>query len=251
MKSATCNSAITDCRAAFCEWYKTPLGQRLRMVEAKYLAQALKITYKQLILQIGSLGWEDQFLDQDFFRNIRVIDKSPCSHSDTAKITAKAQELPIASESIDVVIMPHTLEFESDQHQVLREAERILKPEGQLFLLGFNPWSVYGLLKLCPPKRKKAPWCGQFISHRRALDWLSLLQFQGELSAGFDSRSVRNFSTLRICKGKCTVFVSLAYAIKAIKRTYKVIPIDAVSVKKRQLIPADVVEPTTREIANG
>ena len=87
-------------------------------------------------------------------------------------------------------IMPHTLEFEPDQHQVLREVERVLKPEGQLLLLGFNPHSIYGLLHYLPGQRNKLPWCGHFLSRSRIIDWLHLLHFETEASMEFYTKLV-------------------------------------------------------------
>src|SRR5690606_28827526 len=54
------------------------------------------------------------------------------------------EELPYASASIDLVVLPHVLEFVAEPHQVLREVERVLIPEGQVIICGFNPWSLWG-----------------------------------------------------------------------------------------------------------
>ena len=54
-------------------------------------------------------------------------------------------ELPFASQSLDLVVQPHVLEFAAEPHQVLREVERVLIPEGQLIICGFNPASLWGL----------------------------------------------------------------------------------------------------------
>ena len=55
------------------------------------------------------------------------------------------EELPFATHSIDLVVMPHILEFAEDPHQVLREVERVLVPEGHVVITGFNPASLWGL----------------------------------------------------------------------------------------------------------
>ena len=53
-------------------------------------------------------------------------------------------DLPFEAQSVDLIVMPHTLEFTSDPHRLLREAERVLMPEGQLIILGFNSLSLWG-----------------------------------------------------------------------------------------------------------
>jgi SAM-dependent methyltransferase len=92
-------------------------------------------------------------------------------------VVADAHELPFASESLDLVVLPHLLEFSSEPHQILREVERVLRPEGELVVLAFNPVSLWGVRKLLaqPPG---VPWSGEFVSVLRMKDWLKLLNFE-------------------------------------------------------------------------
>jgi SAM-dependent methyltransferase len=64
-------------------------------------------------------------------------------------IINRYDELPFATHSIDLVVMPHILEFAPDPHQVLREVERVLVPEGHVVITGFNPASMWGLRQFC------------------------------------------------------------------------------------------------------
>ena len=90
------------------------------------------------------------------------------------------EELPFASQSIDLVVMPHVLEFADEPHQVLREVDRVLVPEGQVVITGFNPASLWGARQsLC--RVGAAPYlprAGQFIRLPRIKDWLKLLSFE-------------------------------------------------------------------------
>lgn len=83
-------------------------------------------------------------------------------------------QLPFASASIDLLVLPHTLDFHADPHQVLREAERVLVPEGRLLLTGFNPWSAWGGARLWH-RRRGMPWGCHFVGLPRIRDWLALL----------------------------------------------------------------------------
>lgn len=235
-------------RVEFCEWYTTPLGQALLNMEAKFISRFVGISYRQLILQVGSLGWEDRFLDQDLFNNIIVLDRAMCCHENTQIIWANVTEIPVSSETIDFVILPHTLEFEKDQHQVLREITRVLKPEGRLLILGFNPWSFYHMRHFMPIVRNKMPWCGNFISRQRILDWLRLLNFEIETTARFHTRS----SVISIDKFSKSHFsmTSFSYAVKAIKRRYTLIPLEPAKNSRRKLIAAQAVDTLTRGMAN-
>ncbi len=83
------------------------------------------------------------------------------------------EALPFANQSLDLIALPHVLDFCADPHQVLREVERVLVPEGRLLITGFNPWSLWGLKKL--RRGSEQPWDGHFVALPRLKDWLSLL----------------------------------------------------------------------------
>ncbi len=94
---------------------------------------------------------------------------------------ADIEELPLPSDSIDVVLIHHALDFTADCHRLLREATRVLRPGGRMVIVGFNPVSAWGLWRLF--KRKGlVPWSGRFISRTRLADWCQLLNLKIELS---------------------------------------------------------------------
>ena len=87
-------------------------------------------------------------------------------------------ELPLASNSIDLVVLTHALDFHAHPHQLLREIERVLMPEGKVIIAGFNPFSLWGLRRHLPRCSPEGPWHGQFISLPRLKDWLALLNLE-------------------------------------------------------------------------
>lgn len=93
-------------------------------------------------------------------------------------VVANADALPFASASLDLVLLPHVLEFSRHPHQVLREVERVLVPEGSVVISGFNPLSLWGLRRLLARRSGAFPWRGQYLSVRRTKDWLALLGFE-------------------------------------------------------------------------
>jgi SAM-dependent methyltransferase len=213
-------------RQMFLEWYHvTTFGQILQTIEATYLQASLKLTYNQKTLQVGLLGSETLYVAPEFRRGFAFIDRGaglPSAFS--GLIDAAADELPIASESIDTVILPHVIEFEDNRHQILREAERVLKPEGRLFILGLNPWSPHGIVRHLPygaPSFRRP----HFVSRHRLLDWLSLLKFDAELSAAFSLSCAQVLSRPNTLWTKTRAELSFAYALKAVKRRYTLIPI--------------------------
>ena len=100
---------------------------------------------------------------------------NPCWHF----INGESAELPFASESIDLIVLPHVLEFAADPHQILREVDRVLRPEGRLVISGFNPASLWGARQYISRLigTPYLPRDGQFIGLMRIKDWLQLLNF--------------------------------------------------------------------------
>ncbi len=213
------------CRGEFCHWYQTAVGEAVYQQEREILLQALKQVHAWQILQIGSIGWEDDFLTEEQKRHYVIVDRNVQPDLAVSSIQANLDALPIASKSMDVVIMPHTLEFEPNPQQVLREAKRILRPEGKLLFLGFNPRGVYRLFhyRLCG--QKGIPWCGHFISQHRMHDWLSLLSFEFE-SQSYSFMPSRKFTRIETAVGKYAPSLTIGYAISAVKRTYTMTPIE-------------------------
>ncbi|CAG4890615.1 class I SAM-dependent methyltransferase [Paraburkholderia gardini] len=91
-------------------------------------------------------------------------------------------DLPFEAQSVDLIVMPHTLEFTSDPHRLLREAERVLMPEGQLIILGFNSLSLWGARQSLGKVtgRPFVPAQHDLIAFTRLKDWIKLLGFDLE-----------------------------------------------------------------------
>ena len=128
-------------------------------------------------LQVGDLGGAD-LLNASRILGRTVVDidgEAPCRPYPL--VSGAATSLPVDSHAVDVVILPHVLEFEARPHEALREASRVLVPEGSLVILGFNPVSVIGLRRVFRHRAEVAPWCGTYFGAGRLRDWLSLLGF--------------------------------------------------------------------------
>ena len=93
---------------------------------------------------------------------------------------AQFEELPFDAQSVDLVVLPHVLEFAADPHQVLREVERVLRPEGRVIVSGLNPVSLWGAHQVTISRLRAGflPREGQFIGLPRLRDWLKLLGFE-------------------------------------------------------------------------
>lgn len=152
------------------EWLNTPLGQYLLERERAYIDKTLSDIFGYNALQIGLPAF-------DLLRANRMPLRATVAPAHGADVRADARELPIASASVDLVLLPHVLEFSDEPHQILREVERVLVPDGHLVVACFNPMSLWGM-RHSFGKRKAYPWRGRFIHVLRLKDWLALLGFE-------------------------------------------------------------------------
>ena len=118
----------------------------------------------------------------DFLRANRISFRFSLALESGAALAADPLQLPLASQSLDLVVLPHTLESHLNAHHVLREAERVLRPEGQVVIAGFNSLSLWGLRRKFSGRRAGSPWDARFIGLLRLKEWLQLLGF--ELNGG-------------------------------------------------------------------
>jgi SAM-dependent methyltransferase len=90
------------------------------------------------------------------------------------------EALPFESQSVDLLVLPHVLEQSHDPHQLLREAERVLRPEGRIIILGLNPFSLWGARHAVTGwlLKPKLPVQTRMISLSRLRDWLKLLEIE-------------------------------------------------------------------------
>jgi SAM-dependent methyltransferase len=245
MKSIQNSGTSVHPRQSFIEWYhsSTP-GKLLRQCEADYLLGSIQLTYNQKILQVGRLESENSYIVDDFRNNFAIVEGS-CqgARPGYSHIISLTDELPIANESIDLLILPHVLEFEDNPQQVLREAERILKPEGTIYLLAFNPWSVRGMVRRLP--RRDDFKMKNNIAWFKLMEWLRALKMEAEFSAGFGLASSQTIFKPDSLLTRSMAQLANAYAVKAIKRSYNFIPMRPTWSSAPTLVPGQIAETPT------
>lgn len=157
------------------EWFDTPLGRSLEAFEANRLRNVLPNLFGTVAVQVGRLGRLD-LMDACNAPTRIVLDLD--SRADRVNVHALPEALPFESGSVDILVLPHALDFCHDPHQMLREVARVLSPEGHVVIFGFNPMSLWGARRLVTRRPRPAPWCGNFFRLARVKDWLSLLDFE-------------------------------------------------------------------------
>lgn len=235
------------------QWLGTPLGERVHALERKLLTEALSQVFGWQMLQIGHWGSSEALLADARTQRTAVLARDTIntpSEPRMLRICSRTDALAIASDSIDAVLLPHTLEYEPDPHELLREVERILLGDGHVIVLGFRPLSGWGCRHLLA-SAGFPPGAERLIGERRLRDWLKLLGFEVVDARRYLFTWPWGAAAPRIQRFLETVGEQLwplfagAYLMKARKRVYALSPIRP-RWRTRTRVVGGLIEPTTR-----
>ena len=151
------------------EWFASPLGRYVIGQELAYVDHAVADVFGFNAFQLGLPA-------HDFLRASRIPLRCRVAPQGAVDLRADFPDLPLASHSVDLLVLPHVLEFSPHPHQVLREVQRVLMPEGHALITCFNPRSLWGMRRLFNRTPGVYPWDGRFIHLPRLKDWLALLE---------------------------------------------------------------------------
>jgi SAM-dependent methyltransferase len=241
----------TDGNRAAALWLRTPLGRALLAQEARVVEEAFDGIFGEQCLQVGCWGENRTFLRcARTQRNLCIAEPAEATADDRPAAFGEAHRLPVASDSIDLVLLPHTLDFSERPHAILREVHRVLRSDGYLVVLGFKPGGLWGLRRLVPGAGLP-PGATHLIADRRLSDWLRLLDLRihgvtryffrwplpgnrGPSSPAWERRGQRFWPELAAC-----------YMLTAQKRVYTLTQIRKPWRKQPQVV-AGLVKPTSR-----
>ena len=241
---------MPDRYAGLRAFWQTPLGHALLGAESQLLGEALEDVFGWEFLQVGAWGEGRELLAG--CRTRRKIVLAPSALQSGADIIARPSQLPVGGDSVDAVLLPHTLEFASDPYAIVREVDRVLAGDGQLVVLGFQPFSLWGLRARAAANGYPAG-IRRVLSEGRVREWLDLLGYEivatraylyrspwssGPKSPEADARLLRRAWFNPLPAG--------AYLLKARKRVYAMTPIRPRFREKAAVIGA-LVKPTTRQ----
>jgi SAM-dependent methyltransferase len=250
--AAAHKSQFQEPHAARVAWWASPLGSALIAAESQLLGEALDDVFGWELLQIGAWGLGRELLSGARTRHQAVL--APPGLSAGADIRARPTQLPIISDSIDAVLLPHILEFATDPYAIVREADRVLVGEGRLLVLGFRPWSLWGL-RARWSRSGFPPGMRRVLSERRIREWLVLLGyevvsaqhylFRGPWSGGL---AAGEGTGRMLRRGLTYPLPANAYLLKARKRIYTLTPIRP-RFRERPAVLGGLVKPTPRSRA--
>ena len=246
-QSKFCSKENNKLGQALADWFAGSPGERVAAHEREALSGMVGDLFGYQLLQLGELGADTAFLGHCPVQRKTLVGHRP-TDAGVSVIVAAAHQLPVASDSVDAVILAHTLDFSPDPHQVLREVERVLIPDGRVVVIGFNPFSLWGLWRLFGRWRRAIPWCGHFLSYPRLNDWLTLMGFRIErmdvLEFRPPTRSAR-FEVIERIGRKVWPMLAGVYMVRAVKRVSRVTPVRQSWLRLRVVGPR-AIEPTAR-----
>ena len=227
------------------KWFRSNMGNMVLGIESNMLRK-LKRRYD--ITRLLCIGCKEQaglMRTLQAKENILVTEAIPeVVMGDT--VCASAAALPLPPNSVDFVLLPHSLDMTKQANLILREVNICLQAEGYLVILGFNPWSLWGLRRLFS-LRKQAPWGGHFHSSWQVKDWLGLLNYEITFNKKYIyrpfSKSTHLFKKLAFLEPMISLllpFAGSAYIIVAKKKVFGVTPLRPQwqKVRKVSAVPA-------------
>src|SRR5262245_1358013 len=205
-------------RSSLSEWFGTPQGAHVLGWEQGQFDSAVEDVFGFRAAQVG-------LPEMDFLRQNRIQFRFSLALEPGATLAADPLQLPLASQSVDLLALPHVLEFHPHPLEVLREAERVLIPEGQIVLSAFNTASLWRVRQLFTWHRSGPPWEARFIGLLKLREWLQALGF--ELNGGQfgcyappfrNPRWVERFAFMEQAGARWWPVSGGVYVVRAVKR---------------------------------
>jgi SAM-dependent methyltransferase len=229
-------------------WLTTPLGRRCLTNEQRLMRRALERVFGEQLLQIGAWGARNTFLRYARTQRRALIDWRAGTPAD---VICDPAQLAVPSDSVDAVLLPHTLERTTSPHALLREVDRVLRPDGHLIVLSFAPGGLWGLRHLLSA-RGYPQGRDRVIREGRLRDWLELLSFDVPPAIRYcHTPPLEGVKQLRILPReelaqKWLPIFSGGYLLRAQKRVHPLTPVRMWRRQPRLRVVGGLVEPTTR-----
>lgn len=234
------------------QWFKGTPGKCLLEAESILLNNLLPHLFGYYLLQLGGPINHQWLAHCRIPQRIHLSETCPC-HFQGACVQGSFVELPFAPDSIDVALLPHVLEFAARPKEILEEIYTALIPEGYVVVLGFHPWSLWGLTRFFKSS-KKVPWKGKFYSSYQMRRWLSHLGYKIEDHKTLFFRPplksanlLRKLLFMEAMGQLLWPYLGGVYLIVAKKRVHGVKPIRSKTLqKKKSVMPTTVPQPTSQ-----
>lgn len=248
-------------------WFASPAGTRLLAAEAGLMADitpgifgfhAAQLAAAQPVTMLDASRIPHRVMIATDVGDLDPGDGGPEAAAVAGalpSLVADTAQLPFANDSLDLLLLHHTLDFDDDPHAALREAARVVIPGGALVLVGFNPWSLFGFLRLFHWGALDAPWFARCLGPQRVSDWLRVLDFRidGVESAYYlpplqNGTSARRLGWLQALGARLWPRAGMFYVLVARKSVAILTPVRRF---ERQARPVAVGVPVAGRVSGG
>jgi SAM-dependent methyltransferase len=208
------------------QWLQLSQGELARDELEKALKPIIERVFGYYLVKIGSLSSQIS-LDACQIKHQYSCAPHSNKHNQLCAVSAK---LPFQNNSVDAFVLLGELDFAQDPHQILREIDRAITPDGSVIIAGFNPFSIAGVLKYLPINRKNILHKGRFFTSMRIKDWLQLLNFEivqheNLIYSSMFSKHLNSQSRIQKLLKRYLPWFSSMYIIEARKREIPLSPI--------------------------
>ncbi|MEM8981989.1 MAG: methyltransferase domain-containing protein [Pseudomonadota bacterium] len=231
------------------EWLSSPLGRALLDAEGELVRGALDGIFGEVAVQVGCWGEPDHFLRHARTQRAGVVAGEP--GAGVALVSAPDQ-LGIADDSVDLLLLPHTLDLCEHPHATLREVTRVLRSDGELIILAFKAGGLWGLKRLWPGSR--FPNCAKrVVGERQLSDWLELLDLRVLTRQRYffkwpsDTGALETAPVWQQWGERFWPELSACYLLRAQKRLRTLIPVRR-RWQSRKKVVAGLVKPSIRTV---
>jgi SAM-dependent methyltransferase len=156
------------------DWFMSPVGLKLLHQERVLVERELAKYFGYYLVQIGHVS-KQSLLQTSRIKTKLVIDNDLKFGSEDLQVQADLDFLPFKSDSIDVIVMPHSLETVADPYHLVRQVDGMLMSQGVLVITGFNRWGC-SVLRSRLGRSEMAQ--ANLMSMHRIIDWLNLLGYE-------------------------------------------------------------------------
>lgn len=168
---------MEDYTAEMDYWYQRQPGSLVLQQERQLLSGLLQQKTGDHLVQLGGPSdlslVESSSIQQRCYVSLSAVNRSFSSTT----VVADQRSLPFMPGSIDAMVIAHVLGLVDNLPHFLSEVMLSLSPHGQVFLLGFNRWSLWRVQSL-KAHWDDFPWCRHFYSLRVVVNALKRLGLQ-------------------------------------------------------------------------
>lgn len=171
------------------KWYRKPINQPIKKLLNDSIPTLKKHISGNNTLFVGLSEFKKKFESPKYLSFIAIDQISSSDY------LTESKRLPFEDNSHDVIIIIHALDYTDNPYELVREIDRIATDDAKVILVGFNKFSLWGLIKPLMNKTMM-PWILNFHSLYSVREWFKILGYEASYkdTSGFLPMISKNIS---------------------------------------------------------